>query len=45
MDKCSCGHECHCGGECDKCANDVCYNCDCQENKNDVPDSFVKENT
>jgi len=45
MNKCSCGHDCHCDKEeCDKCANDICYNCDCQENKKDVPDSFTKEN-
>ena len=25
MTKCkSCGHECHCGCDCDECVNDVC---------------------
>ena len=30
MTKCkSCGHECHCGCDCDECVNDICVNCDC----------------
>jgi hypothetical protein len=30
MDKChKCGHDCHCGEDCQDCVNDVCYNCDC----------------
>ena len=27
-----CGHECHCNkSDCEKCANDVCTECDCDE--------------
>lgn len=27
-----CGHRCHCyQPDCDKCANDVCTECDCKE--------------
>ena len=44
MDKCNCGHDCHCGDECQDCDNDVCVNCTCQENKQDVPESFTQEN-
>jgi hypothetical protein len=44
MDKCNCGHDCHCGDECQDCVNDVCVNCTCQENKQDVPESFTQEN-
>ena len=32
MDDCkckTCGHDHHCKGECEQCANDVCYQCDC----------------
>lgn len=43
MNKCSCGHDCHCGDECQDCVNDVCYNCDC-DNKSDIPDSFTNRN-
>jgi len=39
----NCGHDCHCGCECDECINDVCVTCDCA--KKDIPDSFTKENT
>jgi len=38
-----CGHNCHCGKECPDCVNDVCYNCDC-ENDKDIPDSFTRRN-
>jgi hypothetical protein len=43
MNECSCGHDCHCNGECKDCVNDICYNCDCQENQKDIPESFTKE--
>jgi len=43
-----CGHRCHCyQPECDECANDVCYTCECEDQantKSDIPKSFVKEN-
>ena len=30
MSKCSkCGHECHCGTDCEECVNDVCHDCNC----------------
>ena len=45
MDKCNCGHDCHCDGECKECVNDVCTNCSCKETQPDIPDSFMKENT
>ena len=33
--KCHC--RCHCyAPECPNCANDVCYKCDCSENKDDI---------
>ena len=39
-----CGHECHCNeSECKDCINDVCYNCEC-DNQSDIPDSFTKRN-
>lgn len=39
-----CGHECHCTeGECKDCTNDVCYDCECQ-NERDIPDSFTQRN-
>ncbi len=25
-----CGHECHCGTECEECINDVCTGCSCE---------------
>lgn len=26
----TCGHDCHCkSGDCEKCINDVCYKCSC----------------
>ena len=32
MSKCSkCGHECHCGADCEECVNDVCHDCNCYE--------------
>ena len=32
MSKCTrCGHECHCGTDCEECANDVCHDCNCYE--------------
>ena len=42
--KCPCGHDCHCGDECKDCVNDVCYDCRCDENSKDIPDSFTKRN-
>ena len=31
--KCTkCGHECHCGKDCENCVNDVCTGCNCDEN-------------
>jgi len=27
----TCGHNCHCGKDCPKCANDVCYDCKCDD--------------
>ena len=43
MAQCSCGHECHCDKEeCEDCVNDVCYDCDC--NEQDIPSSFTQEN-
>ncbi len=36
-----CGHECHCKEkECKECANDICYSCDC-ENEKDIPSSML----
>ena len=30
MSKCTrCGHECHCGTDCEECVNDVCHDCNC----------------
>ena len=45
MAKCNkCGHSCHCkSGECKECVNDVCYDCNCN-NEKDIPDSFTKRN-
>ena len=31
--KCNCGHDCHCGGECKDCVNDVCTDCKCEESR------------
>ena len=32
MSKCTrCGHECHCGTDCEECVNDVCHDCNCYE--------------
>ena len=32
MSKCQrCGHDCHCGTDCEECPNDVCYDCNCYE--------------
>lgn len=42
--KCKCGHDCHCGGECENCANDVCYDCKCKETENqkdEIPSSML----
>lgn len=24
----NCGHECHCGKDCEKCRNDICFKCE-----------------
>lgn len=41
----TCGHKCHCNEtECKKCANDICYNCKCDDNIVDIPSSFVRNN-
>ena len=45
MAKCKkCGHDCHCGVECEECINDVCTICDCEEYELDIPSSFTQEN-
>jgi len=31
----NCGHEHHCGKECEKCANDVCTTCKCEHCKDE----------
>ena len=31
-----CGHDCHCGKDCEKCINEVCYECACDEEIIDV---------
>jgi len=31
--KCNCGHDCHCGGECKDCVNDVCTDCKCEDSR------------
>ena len=38
-----CGHACHCyQPECDKCVNDICYNCECNKpTQRDIPDSML----
>ena len=43
----NCGHRCHCySPDCAECHNDVCIKCHCDKpNVEDIPDSFVKENT
>ena len=36
MSKCTrCGHECHCGTDCEECVNDVCHDCNCYEVSDD----------
>lgn len=45
-DKCKC--PCHCYADvCPTCANDVCEICDCgrTDSYQDIPNSFIKENT
>ena len=48
MKKCSkCDHDCHCDEiNCYECVNDVCTECDCQEENinSDIPLSFTQEN-
>lgn len=40
--KCKCGHDCHCyQPQCDECVNDVCYECDCKDDKEDIPGSML----
>ena len=32
MSRCTkCGHECHCGTDCDECVIVVCHDCNCYE--------------
>jgi len=38
---CECGHECHRNKDCEKCANDVCFRCTCDDCK-EVPESFAR---
>lgn len=37
-----CGHKCHCyRPECEECINDVCYKCECNKDKRDIPSSML----